>query len=81
MKTEEDGHKTYNLSAIQKILYNHAENNMSDDDFKGVKTKFMSKPQFNKWWEGKYHKKLDKGNIDTVMSFVGQYDFVKEYFM
>jgi len=81
VKTDNLGHKTYNMSAIQGILSKHAANNMTDVDFVGKKKKFMSKPRFNEWWEGNYHKKLDKANIDTVRSFVCQYEFTKEFFM
>ena len=75
------GMVTYNRSAIQNILSKHAKNDMTDDQFNGQKRRFMSKPIFNVWWDGHYHKKLDKGNIETVRSFVNQYEFEKEYFV
>ena len=54
---------------------------MNDDEFRGKRNRFMAKPTFNSWWEGHYHKRLDKSNMDIVKSFVSKYEFSKEYFM
>ena len=75
------GNETYNLSKIQNVLQKYAVDDMNDDQFTGKRNRFMSKPTFNSWWEGHCHKRLDKGNMDIVKSFVSKYEFNKEYFM
>ena len=54
---------------------------MNDEEFRGKRKRFVSKPTFNSWWESHYHKRLDKGNMNIVKSFVRKYEFEKEYFM
>ena len=79
VRMDNSGNETYNMSAMQMILQQHANEKMLDNEFRGKRTKFMSKPTFNVWLEGHYHKKIEKGNFDIVQSFVNQYEFNKQY--
>ena len=81
MRKDDSGNKTCNLSNIQNVLQKYAVDYMNDGEFRRERIRFMSKPTSNSCWEGHYHKRLDKGNMEIVKSFLSKYELNKEYFM
>ena len=79
-RTDEFGNETVNKARVRDTLYNHGAKNMAAENFPQAKiVGFMSKPTFNTWWNGQYHKRLHGGNFAILMSFINQYKFDKEY--
>ena len=79
-RKDEFGNEVPNMSTVEDALSNHGLSNMSDRDFPSAKRAgFMSKPTFNQWWKGVYHKKIDKTNFAIVMSFMAPHEFEREH--
>ena len=77
---DESGNGIYNRSAMQDILPKYAkEKNMTDGGLQQKKQTFMTKPTFNRWWDGHFHKRASGLNFNVIKSFIDQYEFEKEY--
>ena len=76
-RKNESGNNTLNKSWMRGTLYNHGAKNMAAKEFpQAMKVSFMSKPMFNAWRKGLYHKKIDKENFNIVISFINQFEKV-----
>ena len=75
---DESGNEIYNRSAMQDILHKHAkEKNMTGGGLQQKRQTFMTKPTFNRWWDGHFHKRESGLNFNVIKSFIYQYESEK----